>query len=97
MFVLPQVTVLDYMQKIAVSNFRKSWEDINEEAEQTDVYGLGARNSLQEAVEAVMDILGMQPWCVQSLQSSIATLYHWNFELTAAILGVGVSGATVAL
>lgn len=76
MFVLPQVTVLDYMQKIAVSNFRKSWEDINEEAEQTDVYGLGARNSLQEAVEAVMDILGMQPWCVQSLQSSIATLYH---------------------
>eukprot|EP00959_Pyramimonas_sp_CCMP1952_P119321 2494604-Pyramimonas_sp.AAC.1 len=57
-----EVTVLDYMQKTAVTNFRKSWEDISEEAEQTDVYGLGARDSLQEAVEAVMEILGMQSW-----------------------------------
>mmetsp|Transcript_33412 Transcript_33412/g.72896 ORF Transcript_33412/g.72896 Transcript_33412/m.72896 type:complete len:907 (-) Transcript_33412:733-3453(-) len=55
-----EVSVLDYMQKTAVTNFRKSWEDISEEAEQTDVYGLGARDSLQEAVEAVMEILGMQ-------------------------------------
>mmetsp|Transcript_11362 Transcript_11362/g.15467 ORF Transcript_11362/g.15467 Transcript_11362/m.15467 type:complete len:917 (+) Transcript_11362:38-2788(+) len=56
-----ELTVLDYVQKIAVSNFRKSWEDVGEEAEQTDVYGLGARDSLQDAVEAVMEIMGMQP------------------------------------
>ncbi|KAK3240866.1 hypothetical protein CYMTET_49332 [Cymbomonas tetramitiformis] len=56
-----EVSVLDYLQKTAVSNFRKSWEDIDEEMEQTSVYGLGARESLQEAVEAVMEILGMQP------------------------------------
>jgi len=55
-----EVSVLDYMQKTAVTNFRKSWEDIGEEAEQTDVYGLGARDSLQDAVEAFMEILGMQ-------------------------------------
>jgi hypothetical protein len=57
-----EVTHSDYIQKVAVSNFRKSWEDIPEEAEQTDVYGLGtAHASLEESVEAVMDILGMQP------------------------------------
>ena len=57
-----EVGMLDYIQKVAVSNFRKSWEDVPEEAEQTDVYGLGtAHASLEESVEAVMDILGMQP------------------------------------
>eukprot|EP00232_Nephroselmis_pyriformis_P001344 CAMPEP_0182909478 /NCGR_PEP_ID=MMETSP0034_2-20130328/35771_1 /TAXON_ID=156128 /ORGANISM="Nephroselmis pyriformis, Strain CCMP717" /LENGTH=896 /DNA_ID=CAMNT_0025045735 /DNA_START=14 /DNA_END=2704 /DNA_ORIENTATION=- len=52
---------LDYMQKVAVSNFKKGWEDLDPETEREDDYGLGPRNSLQEAVEAVIGILGMQP------------------------------------
>mmetsp|Transcript_10179 Transcript_10179/g.11920 ORF Transcript_10179/g.11920 Transcript_10179/m.11920 type:complete len:908 (-) Transcript_10179:538-3261(-) len=56
-----EVTALDYMNKIAIANFRKAWEDGDEDTEQADVYGLGPRDNLQEAVDAVIEILGMQP------------------------------------
>lgn len=44
-----------------VTNFRKSWEELSPETERADEYGLGQRDGLQEAVEAVINTLGMQP------------------------------------
>lgn len=54
------VTYADYVKPLAVPNFRGMWEEIGEAAEKADDYGLGAKDSLQEAVEAVLAIMGMQ-------------------------------------
>lgn len=60
----------DYVKQEGVSDFRSTWEEIGEESEMADSYGLGQRDSLQEAVEAVIAILGMQvsrPTCLPGL------------------------------
>lgn len=41
------VTFADYVKPIAVANFRKAWEDMGEEGERADDYGLGQREGLQ--------------------------------------------------
>jgi coatomer protein complex subunit gamma len=51
----------DYMLRVGVSNFRNAWENMDLDSERVDEYGLGARESLAEAVSAVINILGMQP------------------------------------
>ncbi|KAK9837106.1 hypothetical protein WJX81_003075 [Elliptochloris bilobata] len=51
----------DYIRAAPVPNFRAAWEALGEEAELGDDYGLGERENLQEAVEAVVGILGMAP------------------------------------
>ncbi|KAJ1704739.1 hypothetical protein LUZ63_004518 [Rhynchospora breviuscula] len=56
-----EVTYADYMLKVPVSNFRNAWEGMDPESERVDEYGLGARESLAEAVNAVISILGMHP------------------------------------
>eukprot|EP00270_Netrium_digitus_P008453 TRINITY_DN2529_c0_g1_i1.p1 TRINITY_DN2529_c0_g1~~TRINITY_DN2529_c0_g1_i1.p1 ORF type:complete len:699 (+),score=240.03 TRINITY_DN2529_c0_g1_i1:235-2097(+) len=56
-----EVTAADYILKVGVSNFRNAWEAMDASVERVDEYGLGVRESLQEAVEAVVNILGMQP------------------------------------
>ncbi|KAF8095878.1 hypothetical protein N665_0320s0007 [Sinapis alba] len=56
-----EVVSADYMLKVSVSNFRNAWESMNEEDEHVDEYGLGQRESLGEAIKAVIDLLGMQP------------------------------------
>lgn len=56
-----QVTAADYVLKTVVTNFRGAWDAINAENEMVDEYGIGVRESLQEAVQAVITILGMQP------------------------------------
>ena len=58
---LEQITAADYILKVGVSNFRNAWESLDSELERVDEYGLGVRESLQEAVQAVSTILGMQP------------------------------------
>ncbi|EFH45403.1 hypothetical protein ARALYDRAFT_491217 [Arabidopsis lyrata subsp. lyrata] len=55
-----EVVAGDYMVKVGVSNFRNAWESLDEEDERVDEYGLGQRDSLGEAVKAVIDLLGMQ-------------------------------------
>ncbi|XP_010437613.1 PREDICTED: coatomer subunit gamma [Camelina sativa] len=55
-----EVVAGDYMVKVGVSNFRNAWENMDEEDERVDEYGLGQRDSLGEAVNAVTDLLGMQ-------------------------------------
>lgn len=49
------------MLKVGVSNFRNAWESVGADCERVDEYGLGVRESLAEAVGAVINILGMQP------------------------------------
>ncbi|KAJ4880754.1 Coatomer subunit gamma [Raphanus sativus] len=56
-----EVVSADYILKVSISNFRNAWESMNEEDEHVDEYGLGQRDSLGEAIKAVIDLLGMQP------------------------------------
>ncbi|KAL8160613.1 hypothetical protein V2J09_002150 [Rumex salicifolius] len=56
-----EVVAADYMQKVGVSNFRNAWESLDSDGERVDEYGLGPRENLVEAVNAVVNLLGMQP------------------------------------
>lgn len=56
-----EVVTADYMLKVGVSNFRSAWESIGPDCERVDEYGLGPRESLAEAVNTVINLLGMQP------------------------------------
>ncbi|XP_042494327.1 coatomer subunit gamma-2 isoform X2 [Macadamia integrifolia] len=56
-----EVVNADYILKVGVSNFRNAWENMGPDNERVDEYGLGVRESLAEAVNAVINILGLQP------------------------------------
>ncbi|CAH9100527.1 unnamed protein product [Cuscuta europaea] len=56
-----EIAASDYMIKVGVSNFRNAWESMGADCERIDEYGLGPRDSLSEAVNAVIKLLGMQP------------------------------------
>lgn len=56
-----EVVAADYILKVGVSNFRNAWESMDPDTERIDEYGLGPRESLVEAVNAVISLLGMQP------------------------------------
>ncbi|CAJ1933490.1 unnamed protein product [Sphenostylis stenocarpa] len=56
-----EVVTSDYILKVGVSNFRSAWESMGPDCERVDEYGLGPRESLAEAVNAVVNLLGMQP------------------------------------
>jgi coatomer subunit gamma len=80
-----EVIYADYMLKVPVSNFRNAWESMDPESERVDEYGLGARESLAEAVNAVTSILGMHPCEVLSLSlSHTHTHTHTHHEHTHA-------------
>uniref|UniRef100_A0A453IKU6 Coatomer subunit gamma n=1 Tax=Aegilops tauschii subsp. strangulata TaxID=200361 RepID=A0A453IKU6_AEGTS len=77
-----EIVSADYMLRVAVSNFRNAWENMDPESERVDEYGLGARESLAEAVSAVTSILGMQP----SVSSSIITTEPKNLHTLCGAL-----------
>ncbi|XP_030525098.1 coatomer subunit gamma isoform X1 [Rhodamnia argentea] len=56
-----EVVAADYILKVGVSNFRNAWESMGADYERVDEYGLGPRENLTEAVNAVINLLGMQP------------------------------------
>ncbi|XP_022970486.1 coatomer subunit gamma-2-like isoform X1 [Cucurbita maxima] len=56
-----EVVAADYMLKEGVSNFKNAWDSLGPDCERVDEYGLGPRESLAEAVGAVINLLGMQP------------------------------------
>eukprot|EP00201_Polytomella_parva_P011942 CAMPEP_0175059692 /NCGR_PEP_ID=MMETSP0052_2-20121109/12575_1 /TAXON_ID=51329 ORGANISM="Polytomella parva, Strain SAG 63-3" /NCGR_SAMPLE_ID=MMETSP0052_2 /ASSEMBLY_ACC=CAM_ASM_000194 /LENGTH=891 /DNA_ID=CAMNT_0016325273 /DNA_START=59 /DNA_END=2737 /DNA_ORIENTATION=+ len=56
-----EVSPSDYIRPVAVPNFRKAWTEMDPSTEKADEYGLGPREGLAEAVEAVTNILGMKP------------------------------------
>lgn len=55
-----EVSPADYIKPAFTPNFRAAWEALPEDSEMMDDYGIGQRDSLQDAVEAVGRILGMQ-------------------------------------
>lgn len=57
-----------------MSNFRNTWDTLDPELECSDEYGLGARESLQEAIQAVSTILGMQPCEVRNVTQNFPFL-----------------------
>lgn len=56
-----EVAAADYVLKVGVSNFRNAWETMGPDFERVDEYGLGPRESLAEAVSAVISLLGLAP------------------------------------
>ncbi|KAF5951643.1 hypothetical protein HYC85_009587 [Camellia sinensis] len=56
-----EVVAADYVLNVGVSNFRNAWESMGPDFERVDEYGLGPRESLAEAVNTVIGLLGMQP------------------------------------
>jgi coatomer protein complex subunit gamma len=55
-----EISTADYMAKVAVPDFRKSWENIGNDNEVLEKYALSFK-SLEDAVAAVITLLGMQP------------------------------------
>lgn len=55
-----EVATSDFMAKVTVPDFRKAWEAIGNENEVLEKFALQFK-SLEEAVAAVIDFLGMQP------------------------------------
>ena len=49
----------DFIHATKMSNFRNAWEELDPDTEIVDEYGIGVRDSLQDAVVAVMDTLGL--------------------------------------
>ncbi|CAL2278686.1 unnamed protein product [Prunus armeniaca] len=56
-----EVVPADYILKVPVFNFRNAWESMGPDFERIDEYGLGQRESLTEAVNTVINLLGLQP------------------------------------
>ncbi|KAL7206688.1 hypothetical protein ACSBR2_019410 [Camellia fascicularis] len=56
-----EVVAADYVLNVGFSNFRHAWESMGPDFERVDEYGLGPRESLAEAVNRVIGLLGMQP------------------------------------
>ncbi|KAG8364328.1 hypothetical protein BUALT_Bualt19G0117300 [Buddleja alternifolia] len=56
-----EIVAADYILKVGVSNFKNAWESMGPDSERVDEYGLGPRENLTEAVNAVINLLGMQP------------------------------------
>ncbi|KAM1569283.1 hypothetical protein ACFX1Q_034518 [Malus domestica] len=56
-----EVVAADYILKVPVFNFKNAWESMGADFERVDEYGLGPRENLTEAVNAVISLLGMQP------------------------------------
>eukprot|EP00210_Caulerpa_lentillifera_P007221 g6908.t1 len=53
------ISSADYVKPLRVSNFKMKWDELDPEAECVNDYGLGQRGGLSEAVEAVLETLGM--------------------------------------
>lgn len=49
----------NYVKSSSLDNFTETWESLGEEKEVADSYALGQRDSVQEAVETVIELLGM--------------------------------------
>lgn len=79
-----EVVAADYILKVGVSNFKNAWE--NMDPGRVDEYGLGPRESLAEAVNEVIDLLGMQPCEVSAFLPN--TFTRNNFFLCFGDLGI---------
>ncbi|XP_072181586.1 coatomer subunit gamma-2-like [Diadema setosum] len=55
-----EVALSDHIQKVLKPNFLASWEEVGDENEMEETYGLSSK-SLEEAVKDIVSFLGMQP------------------------------------
>jgi coatomer protein complex subunit gamma len=55
-----EISTSDFMAKVSVPDFRKAWETLGNENEVLEKFALQFK-SMEEAVTAVIDFLGMQP------------------------------------
>lgn len=55
-----EISTADYMAKVSVPDFRKAWEGIGNDNEVLEKYALSFK-SVEDAVTAVINLLGMQP------------------------------------
>jgi len=56
-----EVGIQDYVKATPVPNFRKRWEELGQDVELADEYGLGQRpKGLQDAVDVIVVALGLQ-------------------------------------
>jgi coatomer protein complex subunit gamma len=55
-----EITTSDFMAKVSVPDFRKSWDTIGNDNEVLEKFALQFKN-MEDAVVAVVDFLGMQP------------------------------------
>lgn len=55
-----EITTSDFMAKVSVPDFRKSWDTIGNENEVLEKFALQFKN-MEDAVAAIVDFLGMQP------------------------------------
>ncbi len=81
-----EVVAADYILKVGVSNFRNAWENMGADFEHVDEYGLGPRESLAEAVKAVINLLGMQPCEVSSPAPALLTCFSLNHDAFAILV-----------
>ncbi|XP_038971627.1 coatomer subunit gamma-2-like isoform X2 [Phoenix dactylifera] len=94
-----EVVSADYMLKVGVSNFKHAWDNMGADCERVDEYGLGVRESLAEAVSAVINILGMQacegtdvvPSNARSHTSLLSGVFIGNVKVLARI-SFGIDG-----
>jgi len=56
-----EVSLSDYMKRTACTNFKEEWDALGEDAEYVDKFNLPAVQSLKEAVNEIVETLGMQP------------------------------------
>jgi len=54
-----EVTVADYMKKTPCASFKEEWQALGEENEQVGVFSLSTMKSIKDAVNEILDFLGM--------------------------------------
>ncbi|KAL3221362.1 hypothetical protein MRX96_005096 [Rhipicephalus microplus] len=55
-----EVTVADHVQKVLKANFAASWEELGNDNQVEDTYALSTMKTLQDAVQQIIQFLGMQ-------------------------------------
>ncbi|XP_037529706.1 coatomer subunit gamma-2 isoform X2 [Rhipicephalus sanguineus] len=55
-----ELTVADHVQKVLKANFAASWEELGNDNQVEDTYALSTMKTLQDAVQQIIQFLGMQ-------------------------------------
>lgn len=56
-----EVTVADYMKKTYCTSFKDEWQALGEDNELVEIFSLSTMKSIKDAVNEIVDFLGMQP------------------------------------
>ncbi len=81
-----EIGAANYIKAVAVSNFRKAWEDTDPASEISDDYGLGVRDSLQ-----VSHSHSLPTKCALESPSCQPSLHFWAMISTQVIRIPGIT------